>query len=338
MRPKLFVGAILAVVVVAAAVPSAEPERPAAEPANAYLTALLFAHQYGTPEALTADKDRQLKVSLIPVAGEKAGLTWELAKGFLDEPTFRKHADGGTAIPIQTIERLIQAKTLPSRKDMNEKTRRHADLLTTQFDRIEEAHRKPVGQLADWIVKSYRPGKPLGAVAVCSHNTRRSAMTAAMGNVAATYYGLTDLRFHSAGVAPDAINPRTIATLAEIGVEFIGTGREAARGEADHPNPIHRVRWGKGFEALEFSKKHTDASIPRENFAALLVCGEADKDCPNVEGAGARIAMPFLDPKVFDGAPFEAAKYAERRDDIGRFLLSAMMQARRRLELNGTLK
>ena len=40
-----------------------------------------------------------------------------------------------------------------------------------------------------------------------------------------------------------------------------------------------------------------------------------------------------MDPRLYDGAPFEAAKYAERRDDIGRFMLSVLMQARRRLEV-----
>jgi hypothetical protein len=35
-----------------------------------------------------------------------------------------------------------------------------------------------------------------------------------------------------------------------------------------------------------------------------------------------------MDPKEFDGATFEAAKYAERRDDIGRFMLNALIQVR----------
>ena len=38
--------------------------------------------------------------------------------------------------------------------------------------------------------------------------------------------------------------------------------------------------------------------------------------------------MPYLDPKIYDDGAYEAAKYAERRDDIGRLMLSVMMQAR----------
>ncbi len=38
--------------------------------------------------------------------------------------------------------------------------------------------------------------------------------------------------------------------------------------------------------------------------------------------------MPYLDPKMYDGGVYELAKYAERRDDLGRLMLSVMMQVR----------
>jgi arsenate reductase len=41
--------------------------------------------------------------------------------------------------------------------------------------------------------------------------------------------------------------------------------------------------------------------------------------------------MPYLDPKIYDGGAYESAKYAERRDDMGRLMLAVMMQARQRL-------
>ena len=83
-------------------------------------------------------------------------------------------------------------------------------------------------------------------------------------------------------------------------------------------------------EATEFSKTYFDASNPQQGFAALMVCGEADAACPLVKGA-ARISMPYPDPKIYDGSTYEALKYAERRDDMGRLMLSVMMQVRSRL-------
>ncbi len=84
-------------------------------------------------------------------------------------------------------------------------------------------------------------------------------------------------------------------------------------------------------EAAEFSKHYDDPANPQSGFAALMVCGEADAACPFVKGAALRVSMPYLDPKIYDGGAYESAKYAERRDDMGRLMLSVMMQARQRI-------
>ena len=64
-----------------------------------------------------------------------------------------------------------------------------------------------------------------------------------------------------------------------------------------------------------------------------MVCDEADSACPVViMGATKRISLPFADPKAFDGKTEEAAKYSERRDDIGRFMLSTLAIAKEQLK------
>jgi arsenate reductase (thioredoxin) len=314
-----------------------EQPQPAPKADNRVATGLWFSHHYGSPSALTPGKDRQLKIKLITALAKSPELSWEVAGGFFDKDVFRALTSGAT-ISVERMDQLLREKTPQSRKDMNAKTRAHADLLTTQFDIIEEAHHKPAEELVDWVVKNYRAGKPLGIIVICTRNTRRSMLGATMGNIAAAYYGLPEIRFYCGGTEPEAINPRTVATLKEIGVEIEPTGKEAPRGKEGYANPIYSVKWGKGLETQEFSKKYTDAQNPQDGFAAILVCSEADTNCPKVTGASARIPVPYLDPKPFDGAPFEAAKYAERRDDEGRFMLSVLMQARRRLELGGKLK
>ena len=211
----------------------------------------------------------------------------------------------------------------------------HAESLTTSFDMIDEPHREAGETLTDWISRNYKPGRPLHVTVVCTGNSRRSILGATMGNVAAAYYGMPEIRFHSGGTAPSAFNPRTVACLKEIGIEVEPTGAEAPRGEPKTANPIYKVRWGQQgdstLETTEFSKNYSDPSNPQDGFAALIVCGEADAGCPFVKGAALRVSLPYLDPKIYDDSKFEAAKYAERRDDIGRLMLSVMMQARNRL-------
>lgn len=315
-----------------------DPQRRGAMDGNAVVTALAFSHLYATPESLGPGKDRELKTKLIAGLGKTPELTWDTAGEFFDKSTFRTLSGGKDAISMERVGQLVSEKTPQSRQDMIAKTRKHADLLSTQFDQIEQHHHKPADELVAWVVKHYQVGKPLGVIVVCTGNTRRSMLGATMGNVAAAYHGLPDLHFYSGGTEPDAINPRTIATLKEIGLDIEATGKEAARGKKGDENPIYRVQWGKGMETAEFSKKYSDAANPQEKFAAMMVCSEAETACPNVAGATTRIPVLYLDPKAFDGAPFEAAKYAERRDDIGRFMLSVMTQARRRLEPAATPK
>ncbi len=210
----------------------------------------------------------------------------------------------------------------------------HVEGLARTADRIAEAHRAAGEALAGWIAENHRPGQPLGVIVVCTGNSRRSILGSTMGNLAAASCGLPEVRFHSGGTDPTAFNPRTIAALRRIGVQVEPTGEEAPRGEPGVANPIYRVRWGTPgeppMEAVEFSKRYDDPSNPQSGFAALMVCDEADAGCPAVRGAALRLSLPFADPKQHDDTPEEAARYDERRDDLGRLMVWVMTQARRR--------
>jgi arsenate reductase len=206
----------------------------------------------------------------------------------------------------------------------------HLAGLITPLGGIGEPHRSAGRALAEWVSARRRPGETLPVLVVCTGNSRRSVLGAMMGNAAASYLGLPEIRFFSVGTTPSAFNPRTIAALEAIGFEVEPTGEEAPRGPEGAPNPRYVVRWGNdpAQRMTEFSKALGDAALPREGFAALMVCDEADAGCPFVPGASARISMPFEDPKSADGTPDEAARYAERRDEIGRVLLAALGEAR----------
>ena len=55
-----------------------------------------------------------------------------------------------------------------------------------------------------------------------------------------------------------------------------------------------------------------------------MVCSEADEGCPIVPGADFRLALPFDDPKAFDGTPQETQMYWERARQIGLEMLYVM--------------
>lgn len=221
------------------------------------------------------------------------------------------------------------------------KVRSQCDLLSSQSHLISPAHLQGAESLFQAIVSQYVPGDELGVIVICTGNSRRSMLAATMGNIAAAYHGFPELRFYSGGTNPSAFNPRTIRTLQEVGVIIEPTNENAPMGNRGEANPVYMVSWGNlprmgvnRFAIKEFSKIYSDPHNPGESFIALLVCDEADASCPNVRGATQRIAMPFQDPKSFDGSTLEAAKYSERRDEIGRIMLAIVLKARQHLAAN----
>jgi hypothetical protein len=311
---------------------------PAATDVGPLVRSLWLVQRYGTADAVAPMNDQRLKGLLAKALGKDGELTFNEVKGVMDQATFHKLAGNDERLGTEEIRRAVEAACPESRGRLLPKVREYCDSLTASFDMIDEQHRAVSRELADWIAKSYRPGEPLDVIVVCTGNSRRSILGSTMGNVAAAYYGMPEIRFRSGGTAPTAFNVRTVNALKDIGVEIGPTGKDAPRGEPQTANPVFRVRWGASedqgapaMEALEFSKRYDDAANPRSGFATLMVCSEADAACPTVTGAAVRISTPYLDPKIYDGGSLETAKYAERRDDIGRMMLAAMMQARQHL-------
>lgn len=284
--------------------------------------------QQGTP---AAGQDEMLKSSLAKAIADDAKITLEELDGLMTPERFQEIAGDDNAMDLADVTRALDAAMPASRAKLFAKLRSHADYLTTTFDMIDQPHRQAAHQLAQWMVANYEAGKSIEVIVVCTGNSRRSILGASMGNVAAAYYGLNDVRFYSGGTAPSAFNRRTVAALRDVGFEVTDTGQEAKRGSAKTLNPMLRIQWGEGLETIEFSKRFSDEGNPRSGFAALMVCSEADAECPTVPGAALRLATPYLDPKTYDGSAFEAAKYNERRDDVGRMMLAALCQVRREL-------
>ena len=309
------------------------PEAPDVGP---LVRSLWLVQRHGTAEALNPANDQRVKGVLSKALAKDGVITLEELGGLMGPDAFNKLAGADASLDSAETARALEAAMPESRTKLAPKLRAHADYLATTFDQIDEKHREAGRALARWIAANYAPGKPFHVTVVCTGNSRRSILGSSMGNLAAAYYGMPEIRFHSGGTAPTAFNPRTVSALKSIGFDVEPTGDEARRGEPKTENPVYRVAWGEGFETLEFSKHYDDATNPQRDFAALMVCSEADEGCPFVRGASLRLSMPYLDPKIYDGGAYESAKYAERRDDIGRFMLSAMVQAQGELASKGT--
>jgi arsenate reductase len=311
--------------------------------AGSFVRAFWLVQRFGTIEAADPRYDERTKARLTAALAKDGTITDRAIKNdLLDAKSFQKLAGSDDALQAAEVRQALEVGVPETRRRLLPPVANHFNALTTSFDRIDAAHLTAGEQLAEWIVANYQPGKSLPIIFVCTGNSRRSILASTMGNVAAAYWGLPEVQCYSGGTAPSAFNSRTIAALQAIGIEIEPTGEEAQRSLEGAPNPMYSVRWGEtageagaAMETVEFSKHYGDAGNPQSGFAAVMVCSQADTECPAVKGASRRVSMPYLDPKMYDDSEYEEVKYAERRDDLGRLMLAVLLKARRQLEAQG---
>jgi len=158
---------------------------------------------------------------------------------------------------------------------------------------------------------------------ICTHNSRRSHMAQLWAWAAASYVHFMDAEFYSGGVEVTIFNPRAVEAMRRAG--FI-----ISMGSGD--NPRCEVKLDEnGSGTICFSKTYDDVANPERYFIAVMVCTDAEQNCPFVGGASHRVSISYLDPKEADDTPYEQQRYDERVAQIGREMLYLMLKIREHL-------
>ena len=179
-----------------------------------------------------------------------------------------------------------------------------------ELERIPADRRAALDDLVAYVARRRADGAPSRLTFICTHNSRRSHMSQLWAAAAAAFHGVEGVATFSGGTEATAFNPRAVAALRRAGFQI------SAPPELGD-NPRYVVTLGPAAPAVEgFSKIYDAPSNPTREFAAIMTCSEADRSCPSVKGASARIAIPYVDPKVSDGTPEEAATYDARARQI----------------------
>jgi len=222
-----------------------------------------------------------------------------------------------SCVLLLVTERGSQGDAVETREvSLNDELVSYLGDRLTEVDRILADRRTTMEQLARFVVERVEAGQPALLTFICTHNSRRSHMAQLWAQTAAHYFGVDRVETYSGGTEATAFNPRAVAALQRAGFLIDGQGEGG--------NPIYRVRWAESSAPMEcFSKVYDRAPNPAEGFCAVMTCSAADSACPVVSGAGARIAIPFDDPKNFDGTDQETVKYDERCRQIAREMLYA---------------
>jgi hypothetical protein len=203
------------------------------------------------------------------------------------------------------------------KKEFYPKLSTYCDKLSDEFIQIPEERKAELKDIANFIVEQRKEHKPTNLLFVCTSNSRRSHMAQVWSQIASYYYNIDSVYTFSGGTEQTRVNINAIDALNRAGIEIYSNNMG--------DNTLRYVRVGNKINPwVIFSKKYTDATNPKNNFAAVMVCSEADKACPFVEGAELRIGLPYQDPKEFDNSLLKEAKYDERCRQIAREMFYIM--------------
>jgi len=191
---------------------------------------------------------------------------------------------------------------------MNNKINSLCESLITQFDSIPEKRKEILEKITAYIQQRKDSNKPISLVYICTHNARRSFFGQIWAQTAAHFYGIDNCIAYSGGMEVTRCHPNAIKALQNQGFE--------AHRSSDSTNPLYEINYGRNDNLICFSKVYNDSANPAQDFAAIMVCSDAETNCPYIPEAALRISTTYDDPKEFDGTLMEAEKYLERANQI----------------------
>lgn len=198
----------------------------------------------------------------------------------------------------------------------------YVSVRTGEFDQISSERKTDLQRLAVYVGSCIAKGQDAKLTFVCTHNSRRSHLAQIWTQVAAVYYEVTHVQTFSGGTEATACNSRTIDVLKRSGIRF--SVKENSRS-----NPHYAAAFSESEPPLEcYSKVFNQPPNPTANYCAVMVCSNADRNCPVAIGCDLRLAIRYEDPKVADNTPEETATYDERCAQIAREMLYAISRVK----------
>lgn len=169
---------------------------------------------------------------------------------------------------------------------------------------ISPARKQTLDRIAGYIRDSLIAHTGARLTFICTHNSRRSQLCQIWAATLAEHFDLGYISTFSGGTEATAFNPRAVKAIKRAGFRVDNPGGA---------NPRYNIYFDEDREPLIcFSKVIDDEANPHENFAAVMTCSDAERNCPVVPGADARFSLPYDDPKQADGTPAEVETYNSR--------------------------
>ncbi len=184
-----------------------------------------------------------------------------------------------------------------------------------QFDAnlISDERKELLKNLILYIQEKQEANSPIRLNFICTHNSRRSHLSQIWAQTMAYHFSINKVSCYSGGTEATAMFPKVVETLINQGflIQKI----------SESENPVYLVKYTPNEHPIVcFSKNYQHEFNPKNNFAAVVTCNNADEACPMVFGAESRFPIKYNDPKAFDQSELQTQKYAERSLEIAQEL------------------
>lgn len=180
--------------------------------------------------------------------------------------------------------------------------------IEQDFATIPDARKELLQKISNYIQARYDKNEPINLVYICTHNSRRSHFGQVAAAIAAAYYNIDKVATFSGGTEATAFNPNAINALKTLGFNVISDEKEV--------NPAYQVSFGNNLSTTCFSKVYDNEANPKTDFAAIMTCSDAEKNCPFIPEVALRIGTTYEDPKKSDGTPQQDETYLTRFKQI----------------------
>jgi arsenate reductase len=170
---------------------------------------------------------------------------------------------------------------------------------------INEDRKIILQPLIDFIQQKVKDQKSIDLNFICTHNSRRSHLAQIWAQTASAYFKISNVNCYSGGTETTVLFPKIAETLFDSGFNIWKLN--------ENENPVYVIKYDENAQPIiGFSKKYDDPFNPRNSFAAVMTCSQADGGCPFIAGVEKRIPITFEDPKISDGTSEQTKVYNER--------------------------
>ncbi|MEE9373414.1 MAG: protein-tyrosine-phosphatase [Saprospiraceae bacterium] len=183
-----------------------------------------------------------------------------------------------------------------------------------ELDSISTNRKQDLNILAEIICSPLQNSARSNIIIICTHNSRRSQIAEFLLRLTAHHLKIDGIHVYSGGTEATALNYRIVSAFECFGFRF------TVDDNLNNPGYIY-ITDISPLKQTMFSKTYDHDVNPQKNFIAIMVCNDADKNCPIVVGASDKLSLPYLDPKTADNTAMESMTYNEKVEEIGREML-----------------